>query len=75
MIQAARDISAVQYKYRMQLTRSRLSGDENLCPRTDERHLLQCSMALASARASSACTFNSSACTLVVLAQAMSIEL
>ena len=40
VIQEARDTSTVQCKYRMQLTRSRLSSDENLCPRTDERHLL-----------------------------------
>ena len=26
--------------YKMQLTRSRLSGDKNLSPRIDERHLL-----------------------------------
>ena len=38
--QAARDTSTAQYKYRMQLTHSRLSGDENLCPQTDEHHLL-----------------------------------
>ena len=33
---------AVQFSisYKMQLTRSRLSGDENLSPRIDERHLL-----------------------------------
>ena len=33
---------AVQFSigYKMQLARSRLSGDENLSPRIDERHLL-----------------------------------
>ena len=33
---------AVQFSisYKMQLTRSRLSGDENLSPRIDERHVL-----------------------------------
>ena len=33
---------AVQFSisYKMQLTRSRLSGDKNLSPRIDERHLL-----------------------------------
>jgi len=40
VIQAARDTGTVQYKYRIQLTRSRLSGDENLCPQTVKCHLL-----------------------------------
>ena len=33
---------AVQFSisYKMQLTHSRLSGDENLSPRIDERHVL-----------------------------------
>ena len=40
MKQATRDTGTVQYMYRTQLARSRLSGDENLCPCTDEYHLL-----------------------------------
>ena len=42
--QAARDTSTVQYKYRTQHAHSRLSGDENLCPWTDECHLLHSHM-------------------------------
>ena len=39
VIHSTRDTGTVQYKYRMQLTRSRLSGDENLCLQTDRCYL------------------------------------
>jgi len=40
VIEAARGTGAVQYRYRKQLTHSRLSSDKNLCLWTDKRQLL-----------------------------------